>query len=208
MNKLWKEPGVISPANGLPVMRMEGGCDVWTDAKFKQHKLKDNPADDILAEGVKILHSLGLFCWLSAGTALAIYRDGKLIDDDTDIDIAMYGKDYKEEVAQKFFEKGFNLIRAADKDGKMQQRAWQKNDVVFDLAGFYDTNDGYYTNYMDYGAILKPVALMANCQDIKYKGNDYRIPSPKEYVLWRYGKNWKIPHKGKGLWGTAMSVGK
>lgn len=208
MNPLWKESGVISPANKLPVMRMKNGCDVWTDPEFKQHKLKDHPHDAILEEGIKILHNLGIFCWVSAGTALGLYRDGHLIENDADIDIAIYGKDYTEKIAHKFFEHDFNLIRAADKDNKPQQRAWQKNDVVFDLACFYDTHDGYYTNYMDYSAIRKPIKLMKDCQDITYKGHQYRIPSPKEYFLWRYGKDWKIPHKTKGLWAKAMAVGK
>lgn len=123
MNKLWKKSDVMSQANGLPVMQMKNGCDVWTDPKFKQHKLKNHPADEVLEEGIKILNNLGLFCWISAGTALAIYRDGKLIEADTDIDVAIYGKDYTEKIAQKFFEKDFNLIRAADKNNKPQQRA-------------------------------------------------------------------------------------
>jgi len=205
---LWKEPGVISLPTGHAVLRMKDGCDVWTSPTFKQYRLKDHKYDEILKEGVEILESLNIFCWLSAGTALGIYRENNLIKDDTDIDIGMFGKDYTLEIERLFFKNKFNLIRASDRFENPQQRAWQKNDVVFDIACYWRDGEDHYINYIDYGFLRKEKVLINKYKQIIYNGKTYNLPSPEAYCLWRYGVDWKTPSNKKGLWAKAMAVGK
>ena len=208
MDTLWKEPGVIDLDKGGPVFRMQGGCDVWTAPSLKLHRLKDKPGDKILKEGGDILTRLTKFYWLSAGTALGVYRDQGLIDHDTDIDVGMYGLHYDPNIEREFFKADFKLVRAMDKDGRPMQRAWQKELVIFDIGFYYEDMPGKLTNYVDYSSITKEKAWITNHTMVTYQDQLYYLPQMPEYVIWRYGDTWQTPSGNKGIWGKAMKVGK
>jgi hypothetical protein len=168
--------------------------------------LHGQPYKEIFKEGVELIKSLGIFYWVSAGTALGLYRNSSLIEEDTDLDIGIYGHDFSDEIEYLFIKHGFIIIRTADKVGPMQ-RAFQKDNVIFDIAFYHKDLDGTYFNSINWGELRKPAKILENFEQITYDGETYNIPQSPEYFEWRYGKDWRIPKKGfKGIYAEAVNV--
>ena len=51
---------------------------------YRVEPIKGKDYNNVLIKGVELIESLNMVCWLSAGTMLGIYREGKPIDEDTE----------------------------------------------------------------------------------------------------------------------------
>ncbi len=143
----------------------------------------------------------GVKWWLSAGTALGFYRDKDFIPNDTDIDIAIEGdwdNDQRSYFAELF--KDHRLIREAIWDGHIMQMAYQDtNNCIFDFY-FYYPDGKNRINHNEMGTMTKP---RYGIKKLKTKYGSYPFPDPiEDYLLIRYGKDWKIPQQKKGLYGN------
>ena len=89
------------------------------------------------------------------------------------------------------------------------QRAFQKDNVIFDIFFYHKDLDGTYFNCINWGEIRKPAKILENFEDIEYDGKVYKIPKSPEYLEWRYGKDWKIPNpSSKGIYEEAVAATK
>ena len=139
------------------------------------------------------LKKAGIRHWLSSGTMLGLYRDGKFLEDDTDIDIGIRGEDV------------INIQRAVPWELRpliKTTKTWQSvftspRNVAIDLMWFWEDGDNII-NKNDKGTWVKPKDKMAKLESIKFKGVDYPCPSPKWYLGHRF-KDWKtrIPKEGR-----------
>ena len=96
---------------------------------------------DILNRGIKILESMGLKYWISAGTALGLYRDGDFIPHDTDIDVEiLLDKPLNIAKLQQLFEAdGFKTFLKCRKLDKFMQVAFMSDTkIIFDIYIYYD----------------------------------------------------------------------
>lgn len=140
--------------------------------------------------------------WVSAGTALGLYRDKDLIPNDTDIDVEiMLPYDF---ILNDFKDpEGFTLLKAETHEGRPMQRAYtdKANEVIFDIYFMYTgVKEGMVFNLNDFGEMCLPVKFFEKPEMIKTKYGELPFPSPiEEYLLYRYGQNWKIPMEKKGL---------
>ncbi len=167
--------------------------------QFKLEPLQGKGAEKTLSKASKALSRYKW--WLSAGTLLGIYRDGRLIPHDTDIDVGVDGEDISVfEIAQDLADSGFKLIRTVIYGDKPMQVAFiDTNEVIFDIYFFYKDKD-YSYNYSPAGYMHKPLKFTNFLKEISFNNHLYPIPNfTAEYLKYRYG-DWEIPAEKKINW--------
>ena len=140
----------------------------------------------------------GIPYWLSAGTALGIYRDGNFIGGDSDIDLGIKGDVSDDLVEDAMLGAGFMTQKYRNHGGIPQQRAYVKDGIPVDISIFHEEGD-FYIFYTPCGVIRKPKHLLEDFHTINFKGREYFIPNPQEYLKWRYG-DWRTPSDSKGVY--------
>jgi len=178
---------------------------------FKVTDIKGKNAEKTMERGCKILEELGYHYWITSGNLLGIYRDKKLIDHDTDIDICVlvdiYWDVYKQvkKLTRKMARVSMPCVyTTVVKNRPMQMVFMDQNnhEVLFDIY-FYHEYPGYDfgINWSAEGIIKKPLKFIKKLGKIKFKGVTYPTPKPLEKFLeWRFGKDWKTPKKKKDDW--------
>lgn len=160
------------------------------------HIFENEPlADSMLFDFNRICKSLGLYWWVTAGTALGIYRNGQLIPWDEDMDVAIFCTDvqYTEIFTRLFNEFGFLQfsdlseiegvhfrcgIGHAYKGGKTNQ-----DSILLDIWRI-----GVERVRSIAPRFFKVTALF------KYKGMHVGLPHPIErYLHFLYGDTWRTP---------------
>lgn len=146
--------------------------------------------------------------WVGTGTALGLWRDGRFIEGDTDIDVRI-GLDYAypEEargyiayVIDSFGKEGFKLVRETYWDRRPMQTAFldtRNNDVIFDIYYFYrGLTEGCYVSFNNAGYREKPAHLVEHRTRVGWPGHPdivVNVPHPMdEYNAWRFGPEWRI----------------
>lgn len=102
--------------------------------------------ENVLAASTSILNELGVFHWLEFGTLLGVYRDGRLIAHDTDVDLGLFlGEDTKR-IEQGFLKHGFKKVHRIDlNDAKTGlEESYERNGVKVDLFYFTKTPSGMH----------------------------------------------------------------
>lgn len=159
--------------------------------------LKIEPLNEYAVEILNEAITLKREFWMSAGTALGLYRDGDFIEGDTDIDIAMKGYDgIDKEILDTF--QGFELARSAYCQGKPMQLALIKKGVILDIYFHWEEGENY-VNYNDNGKTIMPKEIYTPVMlDTKYGKLPFPNP-PERYFEIRYGADWKIPQDKKPI---------
>lgn len=130
----------------------------------------------------------GIKHWLSSGTFLGIYRDGKFLEDDTDIDIGI--------ISDKIpILEGYKLETVKIYGDIMQTIFRSPRNIAIDLMWFYERGKDLI-NKNEGGTWVKPKDKM-ELESIKFRGTEYPCPKPTWYLENRF-LTWetRIP-KGK-----------
>jgi hypothetical protein len=161
----------------------------------------------VLEEGTAILRKCGIRNWLSAGTALGAYRDGfskEFVERDTDIDVGVYSSDPEKDywmIHENFVAAGYTLVRTYKGNWNWTQLAMQKDGIWFDIYFFYKEG-GTLCSYTDNGIMKKPLDMIVKMDTVTINGNPYNVPGPiEDYLVLRYGPNWRVPPASKVPWG-------
>ena len=178
-------------------------------APFSIDSIGGKNAEETQVKGCRALD--GHKYWITSGNLLGIYRDKKLIDYDTDIDVGLLVENNVENLLKKIesivlslVQEGFYLIRTVVYKDQPMQIAFMDgdNDVIFDIYLFYEDGDVAY-NYNPEGYILKPMKFIEELGEIEFEGDKFPIPGNiEEYLVWRFGENWKTPTGKKVPWQT------
>ena len=159
---------------------------------------------NVLYSGATLLELSKLRFWCSAGTALGLYRDGKPIEHDTDIDFEV-GLNWEANNSQaiidlmrSFLDNGFATHRIMEYEGKTMQLAFIKDNVVFDIYFMYSGVELHrLVNFNEHGIYDIPFQFIVELTEHE----DLPFPSPiEEYLEYRYGSDWKTPKGSKGDW--------
>lgn len=172
-----------------------------TNYDYKIEPLKEN-AGKLLEE---IADKLGVPYWISAGTALGLYRDGDFIKGDTDLDFAMLGYEGVDEYIREIFEKYFlgrsKIIRTIHDDEfhkyRPMQIAFIVDGIIVDFY-FHWRNGDLLENHGESGWTRMPKEICLNPLLIITKYGTLPIPREEYYEI-RYGKSWRVPSNTKPI---------
>lgn len=155
-------------------------------------------------ECCKAIESIGLVYRLTDGTALGLYRNGEFIthDDDVDIDVLEPTKENIRDIKAKF--KHMKVAREVYYQGKIQQLAYYDDDCyVFDIVFWYRSGDRVL-NYCerDFERVQEYKFFEKNSlTKMEFSGREYPLAADVEnWLVSRYGPDWKIPKTYKGDW--------
>jgi hypothetical protein len=172
---------------------------VKTHSWFTEKKLSSiKNVNDTLS---KAKSQLNCSWWISAGTAIGLYRDGDFIPSDTDIDIGVRSKIGQSHIVLD----GFKLIRTMEWRTRPIQTAYiDTNGCIFDIYYYYDdiledklvTVSEYGYVHQKKGFIVKPNFGVKELPT-KYGMLPFLDPI-EEYLVDRFGDDWKTPKSSKG----------
>ena len=140
--------------------------------------------------------------WISAGTALGLYRDDDFIPGDTDIDFAMEGykgvdSDLKKCLRKSLLKKGYEIVRTIYEDGRPMQIAFMIDGTIIDFY-FHWRNGENLENHGESGWTRMKADICLKPQFILTKYGRYPIPQ-REYFKIRYGDDWQTPQDKKPI---------
>jgi phosphorylcholine metabolism protein LicD len=159
---------------------------------------------DLLIRGCEIVESTGANYRLTDGTVLGIYRDGKLIDHDNDIDIDVLINNQLEinSIIEGFKRNNFKIGRIVYYKNVIQQIVFfDANQDLFDIL-FWTVENEKILNYSEENFVREQnIENFLNLETILFENKQYPIPS--DIINWlesRYGVDWRIPKTYKGDW--------
>ena len=171
--------------------------------------LKQNIYKKILHKTAKVMNRLNIPFFLSSGTLLGYYREGKILDHDYDIDVGIYREDYNYNIISEMEREGFNNYRnigdlrrgfemsfylSGTKIGK-----YAKIDIfVHNRETIGNKKYIYWASYKkpDYVDRIKYRVSDFSLKPILFCGVKVNIPSNTEkYLVEHYGKDWRTPKK-------------
>ena len=142
---------------------------------------------------------------ISDGSLLGIYRDGKLIshDNDLDFDVEFSSRNiYKiENFAKK---KNWVLGRSVKYLGETQQLSYfDQDEIIYDFI-FWRCDGRFAINFSEpYNFRIMPEHYLKNLKKefIPSLGIEVSLPiETEEWAIYRYGKNWSVPEIKKTDW--------
>lgn len=133
-----------------------------------------------------VADALDLDWCVFAGTCLGLYRDGKFLPDDNDLDVAVKATDEQlERLWDELYIAGFKLGRwCENRDGTQNRHVYFHPDVSHPDEGGILV-DVFYTFTEDEQNFLN------NYGQVTYQGRDYLTPYPVQaYLQLAYGEWW------------------
>lgn len=152
----------------------------------------------VLAEAAGLLDRQDVM--VDAGTLLGLWRDGRLIPHDTDLDFAVIGPVGAATQLAPQLPEPYRLIRTIDHQERPSQRAYMRVDTIVDLYYFW-ADGATAINVSDVGVMRMPLEAVLPLRRWSWRGIGLRVPAdPDGYLAWRYGPTWRTPHTAKGRW--------
>lgn len=154
-----------------------------------------------------ILKDMGVTFWLSCGMLLGLYRDGKYIQYDNDLDFdILTEKDINDEY--DFLSPLKILTKSETKDYK---RSYYSSGLETDLFFYRKKGNYIYSYFDDYNecgsrkviqghTVGYPIDFLNHIIDWDYNGHKIRCIEPELYIPWVYGDDWRTPQKKKATW--------
>lgn len=137
--------------------------------------------------------------FLLYGTALGLYRDGKFLPGDEDIDIGSFDVDKRDLIAKTLEDRGFNVsVAYTEKKGYHSSEmihAW--HDVHADVFFFKKAKDGWVAKRAKHEKpfVLLPAGTKKEFQKVSIAGHEFNVLSPiEDYLAFCYD-DWKDPTK-------------
>ena len=175
------------------------------------HKLKykrenrafKNHGNTVLLKAKKALDEINVHFWLDFGTLLGVYRDGKLIGHDTDVDVAVFLKDYSPEIEEVMIAHGFKYEHRIDiANGTYGlEQTFSYNNVKIDIFYYSKVDGKSHCHLFPMGEGKQRVVREIYTTDtgfttISFLNEEWQIPKDTELRLTEtYGKDFRIPIK-------------
>lgn len=154
-------------------------------------------AAESLAVLKDVLDTKGVVFLLNFGTLLGAIRENDFIGHDMDLDVAIYAKDVDKLVSliPTLSERGLMLCRYAN--GGLYSFMYKDN-VLIDVDVYKLTGFPYKYRYWRMCRKIFPKHFVEEYEQIDFAGGKYCVPkNPVKFIEYMYGKNWRIPVKGK-----------
>lgn len=183
-------------------------------AKKRKKTFREN-AKDVLRKMDRALRSNGYQYTLTFGTLLGAIRNNGFMSHDCDIDIAMWGTDFSDNVAKCLAQEGFKLLHLFEVDGskKGREETYEQDGVSIDIFYFFEDEKqipftclyamqegcSTFTKCMrDYGFITPirfELPISKNVRETDFEGISLPIPlNAEEFLTKCYGTDYMIPN--------------
>lgn len=174
--------------------------------KRKEMKKFLQRGDSVIEHVHRVLHTSGNMFFVDAGTLIGIYRDGKLLKRDMDVDMGVLVNDQNEilKIRELLISKGLHLtIKFSTPNNGFIQDAYDCYGVRVDIC--YFVNDGSssicYVLYDDNKIVRMTFSKINRIKHYQYKNQVVNIPEDSDkYLEERYGKTWRIPDPSFKYW--------
>lgn len=152
--------------------------------------------------------------WTDYGTLLGIYREGKFIEHDFDIDFGIKQKEYNRDIEKRLIENGFKKTREYYAFGQLVEQTWKWNGVLVDIFLYKEEGEKLfaYEFYQDGETTIQKIdqhtykctnldaraMYVPNIKVMKYDFMGFKINVPEEietYLIANYGPNFMVPDK-------------
>jgi len=155
-----------------------------------------------LLEFKRVLDKYNINFWISHGTLLGVYRDGKLIDYDHDCDISLKVSEFSKfiDAHEGLLEVGFKPIRLIYNERKFQRSvSYGRKKTYIDVMGYRKINNDLWERMP--GCVLLRDSQIKELNTIKFQGETFNVVQDIErYLLAHYGKKWRQPIKKLSAW--------
>lgn len=155
--------------------------------------------ESIIAYVHKILGKLDYMFFVDAGTLIGIYRDGRLLKRDMDVDMGIVVKDQSDvlKIREFLINNGFVLkIKFSVPGVGFIQDAFDYDGIRVDMCYFLESDKTTYCYvlYEDNKIIRMTFSKISSIRCYSFGEQEVRIPSDSDkYLEERYGKNWRVP---------------
>lgn len=155
--------------------------------------------DSVIAKIHEVLTMSGHTFFVDAGTLIGIYRDGKLLKRDMDVDMGVKINSQEDilKIRELFKSNGFKLIIIFETPSNgVIQDAFDYNGIRVDMSYFVtnQNNDICYILYDDNKIAKMTFSKIENTSTFKYNNQTVNIPVDSDlYLEERYGKTWRKP---------------
>jgi len=168
---------------------------------------KENEYKKIIIKTKEVLDKLNIPFFLTSGTLLGYFREGKFLDHDYDVDIGIYAENYTPEIKKMMAEAGFDNYRnlGNPKNG-YEMSFYLKNSILGKLAKIdiflhYEEyiNNKKYIYWTSYEVPLLQKKLKYRIpyftiKEVDFYGIKVNVPSDTlNYIESHYGLDWKTP---------------
>ena len=159
---------------------------------------------------MRALKRLKIPVFLSSGTCLGYFREGKFIDYDYDIDVGIMATDYTPKIVDEMEKENLILYRVLGKPKVGLEMSFRLPNTVLgkyakiDIFLHYkevDKKGNAKISWYTYAApkFVKKVKYRVNnfkLAQVNFMGTDVYVPSPTlNYIEEHYGDDWMIPKK-------------
>jgi len=166
----------------------------WNQGQRTSPPINIQNAIDLLLNVKEVFAKYNISWFLCFGTSLGAYRSEKLIEWDTDLDIGCYLEDREKvlEAEKELLDKGCYIPFQTN---YYYDRWYIKNKEkielhFFERIGEQRVYDIFRCNFR------YPAYMIENLVDIELESQTFKIPSDTErFIIFSYGKKWKIPIK-------------
>lgn len=173
-------------------------------AKFvRDNRAFQNHGNAVLLKAKAALEEIDVFFWLDFGTLLGVYRDGKLIGHDTDVDVAVFLEDYAPIIEETMVKHGFTYDRkiVIDDGTYGMEQGFSYQNVKIDIFYYSKQNNQCYChlfpldNQKNY-VVRELYTTFTGFKKISFLDTEWNIPKDPELRLTEtYGENFRIPIK-------------
>lgn len=164
-------------------------------------RLKDEDAVE-LHNICNMLDSCGFTYRLTDGLALGFYREHHFIRHDNDLDFDLKDFNSLSELKKAMRNRGYKVGREAYYLGKVQQIVfYNKNQLLVDFLVWYKEGD-VIKNYEEEGYVrTQDPKHFDTLTNFDCYGYTFKLPGDmEEWLVKRYGEDWRIPKTYKGDW--------
>ncbi len=169
-------------------------------------KLKQQIYRDILVRTKRAFDRLNIKFFLSSGTCLGYFREGKFIDHDYDIDIGVFKNDYSPDIIESMKKEGFKLYRVwGEINNGMELSFYIPNTPLgmhakIDLFLHYrNVGKPNTISWFTYSPSKKKIHYRVkkfSLKKVNFLGLHVYVPYPTvDYIEEHYGLDWMIPKK-------------